>query len=347
MAGKIKQWIKNGRDVALVQSMMPAAVAVVFAIGEGDFSLILAALSIIGVAAAHLCANILDDYFDYKVDMTGDRDKVIRKGFRAMTFKYPYLTDGTETLATTWKAILNFAAVAGVCGLAIFVSRTIDNGLFGRCGSWWIPFLAGATAILAYFYSAPPLKLAYHGLGELEIGLIFGPMLMMGVYYSSCGVMDWSIVLVSIPVGILVLNILFTHSFIDMAGDEECGKMTFARLIGSQKTCLITSFAINFSPFVIVLFAVLRGILNPLYLLTFIALPRAIWLCRSLSEHYRGINNLPQLPPRWLGPMMVSRWGEIREAGIDWFLMRWMTARNILSAFCLGIIIAKILLLIF
>ena len=343
---KVAGWIKNGRDVALVQSVIPAVVAVAFAAGKPNFNVWMAILAIIGVASAHLCANILDDYYDYKIDMAGGRDRVIRKGFRAMTHKYPYLTDGSESLKSTWRAIVHFAIVASACGLVIFIFRTVNHGFTGMNGSWWIPAIAGLTAVLSYFYSAPPLKIAYHGLGELEIGVIFGPLLMSGVYYASCGQMDASILFISIPVGILVLNILFTHSFIDMAGDEECGKMTFARLIGSRKWCLVTSFVINFLPFAIIAAAVAFRILPPIYLLTFAAIPRSIWLCASLVRFYHGDANVPPTPPKWLGPMIKEDWSLVREAGFDWFLMRWLAARNILSAFCLTIIIAQIIELI-
>ncbi len=122
--------------------------------------------------------------------------------------------------------------------------------------------------------------------------------------------------------------------------------MTLARLVGSRKACLVLSFVVNVLPFAIVIAAVCMGKLHPLYLLTFLALPRAVWLCASLVRFYNGNAAVPPVPPRWLGPM-VKEWDKVREAGFDWFLMRWMTARNILSAFCLAIIVAKILLLIF
>ncbi|MCQ2184078.1 MAG: prenyltransferase [Bacteroidales bacterium] len=340
---RIVTWCKNGRDVALVQSLMPAVVAAVFAIGNPSFRIIPAFLAIIGVGAAHLAANILDDYFDYKADMLSDRDKVVRKGFRAMMVKYPYLTDGSQTLATTRKAIANFAIVALLCGGIIFAMRTLDQGFLTPGGSWWIIALTAVTAFLAYFYSAPPLKIAYHGLGELEIGLIFGPLLMTGVYYSACGSVDWSIAFISVPLGILVLNILFTHSFIDMEGDRECGKMTFALLLGSKKACLIASLIINTLPYIIIITAISLKILHPLYLLTLLAAGRSVWLCASLVKFYHGDPSVPAVPPRWLGPMMKD-WNQVREAGIDWFLMRWMTARNIISTFCLMTMVTKIIL---
>ena len=67
-----------------MQSLMPAVLAVVLAIGAEGFNIYLALLACLGVACAHLGMNLADDYFDYKADMLSDRDKVIRKGFRAM-----------------------------------------------------------------------------------------------------------------------------------------------------------------------------------------------------------------------------------------------------------------------
>ena len=49
-------------------------------------------------------------------------------------------------------------------------------------------------------------------------------------------------------------------------------------------------------------------------------------------------------PSRMLGPMPKD-WAGIRKAGLDWFLIRWMTARNIVSDFCLSLIVVKIVLL--
>ena len=346
---KILKWIEYGRYQALMQSLMPAVLAVVLSIGAEGFCWWCAVLAVFGVCCAHLAMNIADDWFDYRVDMMGDRDRVIRKGFRAMTMKYPYLTDGTQTLRSTAVAIACFVIVACTCGLAIFIHRTAEAGLWGIDGSWWIAAIVAICAFLGIFYSAPPIKLAYRGLGELVIGFIFGPLLMCGVYYASCGKMDWSIAAVGVPVGILVLNILFTHSFIDMESDAESNKMTFARVLGSRKACLVGAFVFNLVPFAIVLAAVIAGFLHPAYLAVLLVLPRAIWLCRSLVRFKKSSSDsgdIPEKPSLLLGPMPLKQWDKVREAGIDWFLMRWLCARNILSGFCLVFIIVKILLVV-
>ena len=177
----LKKWLNNARSVSLMQSSMPALLAVVLAIGQPGFNLWLAILAVVGVMCAHLGMNLADDYFDYRADMLSDRDKVIRRGFRAMTEKYPYLTDGSVTSGGLLSAIFSFGGVAAFCGALIFLVRTLSNGFTGMCGSWWIVVVAVLTGFLGWFYSAPPLKLAYRGLGEPVIGVIFGPLLMRGV----------------------------------------------------------------------------------------------------------------------------------------------------------------------
>ena len=134
-----------------------------------------------------------------------------------------------------------------------------------------------------------------------------------------------------------------------MAADAESNKMTFARLLGSEKACLSTSFVINLLPFALIIAAVCAGMLSPFYLIVLIVLPRAIWLCSSLVKfcrHEEGVTDVPEKPYPWLGKM-PGNWEDIRKAGIDWFLMRWLCARNVLSGFCLMLILAKVATLIF
>ena len=272
-----------------MQSSMPALLAVVLAIGQPGFNLWLAILAVVGVMCAHLGMNLADDYFDYRADMLSDRDKVIRRGFRAMTEKYPYLTDGSVTPGGLLRAIFSFVGVAAFCGALIFLVRTLSNGFTGMCGSWWIVVVAVLTGFLGWFYSAPPLKLAYRGLGEPVIGVIFGPLLMMGVYYSACGAVTMEVVLASVPVGLLVLNILFTHSFIERESDAASNKMTLARLLGSDKANMAAAVVINFLPYLIVVVAVLLKDMSALYLTVLLLIPT--WFIISTFFIFLSINN--------------------------------------------------------
>lgn len=326
-------WIKNARAESLPQSVMPAIVAVVLASSAEDFCWWSAILAVIGVALAHLSANLADDYFDYKADMLKDREKVVRQGIKAFTAKYPYLTDGSATPKQLFNAVVRFGLGALVCGVIICMFR-----------GWSLMLVAVAAGFLAFFYSAPPLKLCYHGLGELVTGLIFGPLLMLGVFWASAGEIWWGILGVSIPMGLLVTNILFTHSMIDKAGDTASEKKTLAAIC--PRCNLLISWLLIFVPFLIITyFAWSQN--RWIYLITYAMLPRAIWLFWSLIQFQKGTDFEKELakPRKILGPM--GDWPKYRELGLDWFLIRWLTARNIVSGYCGLVIIAKIIELLF
>lgn len=333
----ISFWLKNARVGATMQSLMPSVVAVVMAIGGGEFGWWQALLAVVGVWCAHLACNLLDDYFDYKADMLKDRERVVRKGIKAYTAKYPYLTDGSATVSDLKRAIATFGAVAVACGVAVACSR-----------GWGILLIAATAAMLGFFYSAPPVKFCYWGMGELVTGLIFGPLLMEGVYWAASGVPDWRVLSISLPLGLLVANILYTHSMIDLEGDAASDKLTLAGLLKSPGAKLAMSWLLNFLPYLCVVAAAILGWLHPAYLAVVLMLPRSIWLFWSLIKFSQGADFSHELerPRKFLGNMGKD-WEGVRKAGLDWFLIRWLTARNIVSGFCLIIVIVKSILLIF
>ncbi|MBR4302069.1 MAG: prenyltransferase, partial [Bacteroidaceae bacterium] len=193
-----KQWFQNARPISLAQSMMPAITALVLSLGIEDFNYIAAIIAIVGVMFAHLGMNLADDYFDYIQVPQESRDKLVRKGIRARTSKCPYLKDGSATLPQLRNAMIIFLLIAAVCGVVVTLFNFSTELL-------WV---VAITLVLGIFYSAPPLKLSYRGLGELIIGIIFGPLLMTGISLAGCGHIDGTIAMISVPVGMLVTNIL-------------------------------------------------------------------------------------------------------------------------------------------
>ncbi|MBQ2396982.1 MAG: prenyltransferase [Bacteroidales bacterium] len=329
---KLKVWMQNARKASLAQSMLPAILAVVIAINEAEFNIFLAILAVLGVVSAHLGMNLADDFFDYKVNTAESRKELSRQGIRARIVKYPYLTSNESTLQDLKKAIVLFLLFAAIMGGIILTVRF----------NWLIVLIAFLTLFLGISYSGFPFKFSYIGLGELVIGIIFGPLLMMGVYIASANRLDSSVVLASIPVGLLVVNILFTHSFIDKKADESANKMTFARLLKTNKANLTASVLFNFIPYLIIVAGVVLKYLHPLYLLIFLVLPRSIWLIKSLFDFAKSENANVAKPPKYMGNM--GNWEKFQKAGIDWFMARWLAARNILSLFCIVIIIINIIL---
>ncbi|MDR1406650.1 MAG: prenyltransferase [Tannerella sp.] len=321
----IRFWIRNARPTALPQSLLPAVLALCMAAREDGFSAVTGVAAILGVLAGHLSMNLFDDYFDYKVKKTEFREAMVRKGFRARIAKCVYLTSGQADMKQLLIACLAFGLTALGLGFAIFIVR-------GTVILW----IALITAILGLSYSGWPLRLSYHGLGEILIGFIFGPLLMAGVYYSACGKWDWTMAFVSIPVGLLVANIVYTHAIMDCEPDREAGKKTFAVLLKSRTRMLVSLFVLLAAVFLSILYGVIAGYLPSVYLLAMLTFPMAAGLFYLMVEFVRHPEKKFS-PGIWMGPM--NDWERIRAANLDWFMIRWLLARNLLVFFCLTIII--------
>lgn len=327
--GKIKFWINNARPISLPQSMLPALTAVALSVGAGNFSVIAAIASVIGVACLHLGMNLLDDWFDYKVGSAEARQSVANEGFRGRMIKYPYLTSGEATPAQLLKAICCIMGVAAVMGLIVMYLR-------GPMILGWV----AACLVIGVSYSGWPLKLGFRGLGEMVIFIMFGPLMMTGVYYAITGTLDWKITWLSIAVGLLVTNIVYSHSVLDAIPDQKMGKKTMAHLMGSGKGQIFLSALLNTVPYIMVVIAVVLGQLHPAFLAVLLVFPMSIWLVGSLNDHVTG-KDVELEPKKWMGNM--GDWEKYKQAGIAWFLLRWLNARNIVTRFCLILIVVNLI----
>lgn len=329
MNTKLGFWINNARPIALPQSLLPALTAVALSFGTGNFSLLAAIASLVGVAFLHLALNLLDDWFDYKEGSAQARQAVANEGFRGRMVKYPYLTSGEATHSDLLKATVAFLLVAAVMGVLVMAVR-----------GWSILYWVAAALVFGESYSGRPLRLGYHGLGEFVIFIMFGPLLMTGVYYAITGVLDWKIVMLSIAVGLLVTNIVYSHSVLDAVPDKKMGKRTMAHLMGSAKGQIAFSAFLNTMPYLIVVVAIICGFIHVAYLAVLAVLPVSLWLVKSLNDFVNHVD-VPVEPKKWMGPM--GDFARFKAAGLDWFMLRWLTARNIVMIFCAILIIVNLI----
>lgn len=329
MGKSISFWLKNARPISLPQSLLPALTAVALSYGNVEFNWIAAIASVIGVIFAHLGLNLLDDWFDYKVGSAEARTKVANEGFRGRMIKYPYLTSGEATHSQLLKVVISLLITAIAMGAIVIAVRGLDI-------IWWIV----AGLIIGVSYSGGPLKLGFRGLGELVIFLMFGPLLMTGIYYAITGILDWKIISISAALGLLVTNIVYSHSVLDAIPDKKMGKKTMAHLIGSAKGQIAFSAFLNTMPYLIVIAGIVFGKMHIAYIAVLLTLPVSLWLVKSLNDfvHHREVAIEPK---KWMGPM--GDWEKYKQAGIDWFLLRWLTARNIVMFFCTILIIVNLI----
>ena len=349
-------WIKNARSISLPQSALPCLTAIILCIGQEGFVWWLAFPILLGICAAHLGMNLADDYFDYKHDARL-RSDINSNSVRARMEKCHYLkregneesTKESEKKATVSQlgwAIVGFLSFAAMMGGITFVAQWLLHGWQATMG---IIIYAVLGLFVGINYSGKPLELGFHGFGELVIGLMFGPLNMLGVQAALTGTpFSWQMLCMSIGIGCMVTNIVYVHSVMEVHADAELGKMTFARLLSeNRKTEIGNRLMIMFIgvfaivPFIALVLGIVLGWWSAWYLITLITLPMSIFLIYSTRLFTYGLprNDTPRW---WMGPM--GEWEKYKQAGIDWFLFRWLLARNICTFFCLVLIITHIAL---
>ena len=147
--------------------------------------------------------------------------------------------------------------------------------------------LAGAGAAIGLLYTAPPVRLACRGLGELGITLAFGPLLVAGAALVQTGTFEPRALLAGLPTGLLTASIIWVNQFPDVVGDGAGGKHTLVVRLGLAKSrgAYLILWMLSLASLVGL---VLTGILPTHALAGLLALPLAIYVTRHLFRHYRS-----------------------------------------------------------
>jgi len=119
-----------------------------------------------------------------------------------------------------------------------------------------------AGSICAVGYTAPPLALAYRGLGDLFVFIFFGPLAVAGTRAACDG--DWTAaaVVAGIAPGAIGVALLATNNLRDRIGDAANDKRTLAVRFGEQaaRVQIACAHALAVAvPFVAYIFGVPRG----------------------------------------------------------------------------------------
>jgi 1,4-dihydroxy-2-naphthoate octaprenyltransferase len=224
------------------------------------------ALTLLGIVALQAGVNVVNDLFD---DASGlDADPAFAKnpfplGSRA-------LQSGALSRRGMWALAASCFGVGAACGLAL---DTLHPG--------HVVLALGATGfVLGWFYTAPPLSIAYRGAGEPVIFLLFGPLAGLGTYYVQTGSVNGAAALLSCAVGVLATTILFLHHFPQHAADAKHGKRTPIVRLGPKSAGRLVPWLLA-APYALVLAAVALGAVPPWALAFFATAPLALAVART------------------------------------------------------------------
>lgn len=330
-------WIRNARAISVPQSLLPAGLAVAMCAGQAGFVGWIAALAVLGVVIGHLGMNLADDYFDFCRD-SRIRSTLSTTSIRARMDKCAYIQSGDTSIEDLRRAMIIFLAIAGTLGVACVIARTV---LFGWRDAIGMAIYALIGLFIGINYSGGHLRLCLRGLGELVIGTMFGPLLMLGMQAACTGqVFSWPMMVMSLAIGLLVTNIVYVHSVMEVDADRELDKTTLAHKLytPSRQTELTLVGVFAILPYLLIALGIIVGWWSPWYLMTLVTLPMAVYLIVSLSRFVHGLPTNDN-PRWWMGPM--TEFQIFRDAGMDWFLIRWLLARNIVMYFCIILILIE------
>src|SRR6266699_6681986 len=180
-------------------------------------------LTLIGALAAHLGANVTNDVYDFGAGTDQAAQAIMPQGNT--------VTTGSQFLLNGKLSIRSYRGLAIACFAVALLSGIVLS--FFR--PWAIAFgIIGF--LLAFFYVAPPLRLAYigHGLGELDILISFGILPLVGSYYVQTGYVTFNVLLASLPVGLYTTAVLYFHHFLHWRADQEVHKVTPVVALGER-----------------------------------------------------------------------------------------------------------------
>ena len=108
------------------------------------------------------------------------------------------------------------------------------SGIAGLSGwNWWLLLVGASCIVFAYFYTAGPWPLAYHGMGDIAVILFFGLIPVGFTYYLQCGGWSGETAVVGLACGMVIDTMLMINNFRDREEDRRCNKRTIVVCLGA------------------------------------------------------------------------------------------------------------------
>ncbi len=255
MSPTVKNWILAIRPWSFPASTMPALLVISYVfLNQNSFpdgiNWWYGMLALLGAVIFHASGNLISDYFDFKY-------KVDRKDSFGSS---RMLVDGVFTP----KSILSLGIVFMLIGILIGFFLLFNTGM----DLLWI----GVIGVLGTFFY---FKLKFVALGDLLILIIYGPLIGFGTAFVMTNRLLWEVILLTIPVALLVVNILHSNNTRDIRDDGKANIKTLAMKLGIKGSKV--QYILNaMLAYVVVSLMVVFGMLHPLSLVVFITLPMAL-----------------------------------------------------------------------
>lgn len=214
-------FIALGRPLFLVGGFVMHALGVAAALYNGaPLNLTTMLWGQIAITATQWMTHYANDYFDRAADRLNQTPTNWSGGSRV-------LLKGAVSARAAYIAAVLFACIAIVAALVL--------ALTAPTGTAALPLILLAL-LLAWFYSAPPLRLHSRGVGELTTAIIVPGLTPLTGYVLQTGHLDLLPILAVLPLCCLQFCMLLAIEFPDAAGDHAAQKRTLVVRLGTERS---------------------------------------------------------------------------------------------------------------
>jgi 1,4-dihydroxy-2-naphthoate polyprenyltransferase len=212
--GPLAVWWIGARPRTLVAAIVPVLVGASWA-GRNAVSIPRSLLALLVAVSFQIGVNYANDYFD------GVRgvDTAARMGPRRL------VASGLAPPRAVATAAIVMVCIGAIAGVVLALLTT----------PWLI--VAGVASVLGLaLYSGGPRPYASVGLGEISVFAFFGLVATCGTAYVQQDYLDWSVLWLAVPVGLLACALLMANNLRDIPTDTVAGKRTLAVRLGAQRS---------------------------------------------------------------------------------------------------------------
>lgn len=212
----VRAWVLAARPATLPAAAVPVLVGTAAASSEGAaIRPLVFAATLVSALLIQVGTNFANDYSDFY----RGADHEGRLG----------------PVRVTQSGMIEHGAVRqGI--VSAFAAAAALGAYLAWVGGWPIILIGLLSIICGLAYTGGPWPFGYHGLGEVFVFVFFGVIAVSGTAYLQAG--QWSVLplVLSVPVGLLVTNILVVNNLRDLPTDAAAGKHTLAVLVGERAT---------------------------------------------------------------------------------------------------------------
>jgi 1,4-dihydroxy-2-naphthoate octaprenyltransferase len=238
----VTRWIVVSRAAVLPMTLVAGLVAGLLAarVPGADWRWLV--LAVVGITLAHLANNLMNDLYDTR---TGSDTANYP---RALYAPHPILSG-----LVTRRALVVAVLAVNAADMVILIVLAVARG-------WPVVVFALIGFVLSVAYAAPPLRLKKHGLGELDVLVVWGPLMVGGTYYAAVASITWQVLLASLPYALLCTSVLMGKHIDKIPYDEPLGIRTLPVLLG-ERCARATTLALMTGFYLLLIVCVLVGAL--------------------------------------------------------------------------------------